>query len=48
MDWNKAIKECPSNNCGKCQALSNDKSCKDNITKGICPIKKLENKEIKR
>ena len=45
MDWNKAIKECPSNIDGKCQVLPNDTTCADNVAKEKCPIKQLEKKE---
>ena len=47
MDWDKAIKECPSNKDGKCIVLLGESSCKDNISTSKCPIVQLKNKKIK-
>ncbi len=44
MDWNKAIKECPSCINGVCTVLQGNKRCTDVVTSGKCPIKQLENK----
>ncbi len=47
MDWDKAIKECPSNKDGKCTVVFGEKPCEDNVSNGKCPIKQLQNKEDK-
>lgn len=44
MDWDKAIKECPSCTKGVCTVLYGNKRCSDAVTSGKCPIKQLENK----
>ena len=46
MDWNQAIKDCPSNIDGKCQVLPNNRVCTDNISNGKCPIKQLQELEV--
>lgn len=46
MNWNQAIKECPSNVDGKCQVLPNNKACSDNVSNGKCPIKQLQKREL--
>ncbi len=46
MDWNQAIKECPSNVDGKCRISPNNKACSDNVSSGKCPIKQLQKLEV--
>lgn len=44
MDWDKAIKECPSNVKGICAVLHENECCSDAVTSEKCPIKQLEKK----
>ena len=44
MNWDKAIKECPSNAKGICAVLYANNRCSDAVISGKCPIKQLEKK----
>lgn len=44
MNWDKAIKECPSNVNNKCVVLQGNKCCSDAVISEECPIKQLEKK----
>ncbi len=41
MDWDNAIKECPSNKDGKCNILPGQKTCEENVADCKCAIVKL-------
>jgi hypothetical protein len=44
MDWENAIKQCPSNKNGICNVLPGGKSCNDNVESGKCAISRLRGK----
>lgn len=44
IDWDKAIKECPSNYGGICAVIYGEKPCEVNVIKGKCPIVQLQQK----